>query len=77
MTSIVFSRRAETSPLSFVLVALKGLRRRRMHAFRRKQLLGLDDHLLLLSLDQHLVLDLGLERMNAMCGKLGGGRLGR
>jgi hypothetical protein len=64
MTSIVFSRRAETSPLSFVLVALKGLRRRRVHALRRKQLLGLDDHLSLQDLDHHLLRDMGLERLN-------------
>lgn len=69
MTSIAVSRRAETSSLSFVLVALKGLRRRRMHALRRKQLPGLNDHLLLLGLDHHLLRDLGLERMNAVCGK--------
>ena len=69
MTSIAVSHRAETSPLSFVLVALKGLRRRRMHALQRKQLPSLDDHLLLLGLDHNLLLDLGLERMNAMCGK--------
>jgi hypothetical protein len=64
MTSILFSRHAETSPLSFVLVALKGLRRRRMHALRRKQLLGLDDHLSLQGLDHHLLRDMGLERLN-------------
>ena len=69
MTSIAVSHRAETSPLSFVLVALKGLRRRRMHALRRKQLSGIDDHLLLLDLDHHLLRDIGLERLNATCGK--------
>ena len=61
MTSILFSRHAETSPLSFILVALKGLRRRRMHALRPKQLLGLDDHLMLQGLDHHLLRDMGLE----------------
>jgi uncharacterized protein YjiS (DUF1127 family) len=65
MTSILFSRHAETSPLSFVMVALKGLRRRRIHAPRRKQLLSLDDHLLLQGLDHHLLRDMGLERLNA------------
>jgi hypothetical protein len=69
MTSILFSRRAETSPLSFILVALKGLCRRRMHALRSKQLLGLDDHLMLLGLDHHLLRDMGLERLNAMVGR--------
>jgi hypothetical protein len=70
MTSIALSRRAETSSLSFVLVALKGLRRRRrMHALQRKHLLDLDDHLLLLGVDGHLLRDMGLERLNAMGGK--------
>ena len=64
MTSVVFSRRAETSPLSFVLVALKGLRRR-MHAPRRKQLLSFDDHQLLHGLDHHILRDMGLERLIA------------
>jgi hypothetical protein len=63
MTSIALSRRAETSSLSFVLVALKGLRRRRMHALQRKHLLGLDELLLLLGLDDHLLRDMGLERL--------------
>jgi hypothetical protein len=63
MTSIALSRRAETSSLSFVLVALKGLRRRRMHALQRKHLLVLDDVLLLLGLDDHLLRDMGLERL--------------
>ena len=63
MTSIALSRRADTSSLSFVLVALKGLRRRRMHALQRKHLLGLDELLLLLGLDDHLLRDMGLERL--------------
>jgi hypothetical protein len=61
MTSILFSRHAETSALSFILVALKALRRRHMHAPRRKQLLSIDDHLMLLGLDHHLLRDMGLE----------------
>jgi hypothetical protein len=69
MTSIVFSRRAETSPLSVLWVAFKGFSYLRKPAFRRKQLLGIDDHLLLMGLDHQLLLDLGLERMNARCGK--------
>ena len=60
MSSIAFSRRAETSSLSLVMDALKGFRRRRMHALQRKHLLGLDDHLLR---------DMGLERSNIMRGK--------
>ena len=64
MTHIVFSHRAETSPLSFVLVALKGLRHGCMHAPRRKQLLGLDDHLSLQGLDHLLLRDMGLERLD-------------
>ena len=66
MTSIAVSRRAEKSPFSFVLVAIQGLRRNRMHALQREQLLGLDDHLLLQGLDHHLLRDMGLERLNAM-----------
>lgn len=64
MTSIALSRRAETSSLSFVMVALKGLSRRRIDAIdapRRKQLLTLDDHLLLQGLDHHILRDMGLE----------------
>ena len=61
MTSILFSRHAETSSLSFILVALKGLRRRRTRALQRKQLLSLDDHLLLQGLDHHILRDMGLE----------------
>ena len=64
MTSILFSHHAETSPLSFILVALNGLRRRRMHAPRRKQVLSLDDHLSLQGLDHSLLRDIGLERLN-------------
>jgi hypothetical protein len=63
MTKIALSRRAETSSLSFVLVALKGLRRRRIQALQRKHLLGLDELLLLLGLDDHLLRDMGLERL--------------
>jgi hypothetical protein len=69
MASIPLFRRAETSPLSFVLVALKRLRRRRMHALQRKHSLGLDDHLLLLGLDDHLLRDMDLERLNVLRGK--------
>ena len=61
MTSILFSHHAVTSPLSFILVALRGLRHRRMHALRRKQLLSLDDHLMLQGFDHHLLHDMGLE----------------
>ena len=65
MTSIAVSRRAETSPLSFLLVALNGLRSRRMHAHQRKLLLGPDDRMLLLGLDHHILRDIGLERLTA------------
>ena len=60
MNSIALSRRAETSSLSFVQNALKDLRHRRLRALQRKHLLGLDDHLLR---------DMGLERLNVMRGK--------
>jgi hypothetical protein len=70
MTSIAVSQRAETSFLPFALIAIKkSFHRRHMHALRRKELLGLDNHLLLMGLDRHLLLDLGMERMNAMCSK--------
>ena len=65
MSTIAFSRRIETSSLSLVLVTLKGLRRHRVHAPRRKQLLSLDDHLSLQGLDHYLLRDIGLERLNA------------
>ena len=64
MTSIAVSRRAETSPLSVVLVAIQSLRHRRIDALQRKQLLGPDDHMLLLGLDHHILRDIGLERLN-------------
>jgi uncharacterized protein YjiS (DUF1127 family) len=60
MTSISLSRRAETSSLTFVMDVLEGLRRRRLRALRRKHLLGLDDHLLR---------DMGLDRLSVMRGK--------
>jgi uncharacterized protein YjiS (DUF1127 family) len=60
MKSIALSRRAETSSLSLVMNALEGLRRRRMRALQRKHLLGLNDDLLR---------DMGLERINVMRGK--------
>ena len=59
MTSIALSNRAETS-LSFVQATLKSLRQRRMRALQRKHLLGLDDHLLR---------DMGLDRLNVIHGK--------
>jgi uncharacterized protein YjiS (DUF1127 family) len=60
VTSISLSHPAETSSLSLVMDALKSLRLRRMRALQRKHLLGLDDHLLR---------DMGLERINVMRGK--------
>lgn len=68
MTSIAVSRRAETSSLSILWVAFKGFSRLLMRASRRKQLSGIDDHLLLMGLDHQLLLDLGFERLNGRCG---------
>ena len=60
MTSLSLSRRAETSSLSLVMDVLKSLRLRRLRALQRKHLLGLNDDLLR---------DMGLERINVMRGK--------
>lgn len=58
MISIALSRRAEVFSLSLVLGALKGFRRTR--AAQPKPLLGLDDYLLR---------DIGLTRVDALYGK--------
>ena len=60
MKSIALSRRAETAALSFVRNALMSLRHRRVRALQRKHLLGLDDHLLR---------DMGMDRLSIMRGK--------
>ena len=60
MTSLSLSRRAETSSLSLVMDVLKSLRLRRLRALQRKHLLSLDDNLLR---------DMGLDRLNVMRGK--------
>jgi uncharacterized protein YjiS (DUF1127 family) len=58
MTSIALSRRAEVLSLSLVMGALKGFRR--MRAAQPKHLLGLDDYLLR---------DMGLTRLDVLYGK--------
>ncbi|MDP1699809.1 MAG: DUF1127 domain-containing protein [Aestuariivirga sp.] len=58
MISIALSHRAPAP--SFVMNALKGFRRRRMRSIQRKHLLGLDDYLLR---------DMGLNRLDVMRGK--------
>ena len=60
MISIALSHRAPASQPSFIMNALMGLRRRRMRALQRKHLLGLDDYLLR---------DMGLNRLDVMRGK--------
>lgn len=60
MISTALSHRVPASQPSFVMNALMGLRRRRMRALQRKHLLGLDDYLLR---------DMGLNRLDVMRGK--------
>ena len=60
MISIALSHRAPASSPSFVMNALMGFRRMRMRAAQRKHLLGLDDYLLR---------DMGLDRLDIMHGK--------
>jgi uncharacterized protein YjiS (DUF1127 family) len=60
MISIALSHRAPGSSPSFVMSALMGFRRMRIRAAQRKHLLSLDDHLLR---------DMGLDRSNIMRGK--------
>jgi uncharacterized protein YjiS (DUF1127 family) len=58
--SIALSHRIPASQPSLVMTVLMGLRRRRMRALQRKHLLGLDDYLLR---------DMGLDRLDVMRGK--------
>jgi len=60
MISIALSHRIPASSPSLVMNALMGLRRMRLRAAQRKHLLGLDDYLLR---------DMGLERLDVMRGK--------
>jgi uncharacterized protein YjiS (DUF1127 family) len=60
MISIALSHRTPASSPSFVMNALMGFRRMRLRAAQRKHLLSLDDFLLR---------DVGLERSNIMRGK--------
>jgi uncharacterized protein YjiS (DUF1127 family) len=60
MISTALSRRAEVLSLSLVMGALKGFRRMRLRAAQPKPLLGLDDYLLR---------DMGLTRVDALYGK--------
>ena len=60
MISIALSHRTPASSPSFVRNALMGFRRMRLRAAQRKHLLSLDDFLLR---------DMGLERSNIMRGK--------
>ena len=59
MTATTLSNRAEVSSFTFVNDALKGLRRSSVRAAARMQLLSLDDHLLR---------DIGLTRLDVLHG---------
>ena len=59
MTALTLNNRAEASTFNFVQDALKGLRRNRARTAQRKHLLGLDDHLLR---------DVGLTRLDVLNG---------
>lgn len=59
MTAIALTNRAEVLTFTFVQDALKGLRRNRVRTAQRKHLLGLDDHLLR---------DIGLTRLDVLNG---------
>jgi uncharacterized protein YjiS (DUF1127 family) len=58
--SIALTHRRPASSPSLVMSALMGLRRRRIRAIQRKHLLSLDDYLLR---------DMGLNRLDVMRGK--------
>ena len=60
MISIALTHLRPGTQPSFVMNALMGLRRRRLRAIQRKHLLSLDDYLL------H---DMGLNRLDVMRGK--------
>ena len=59
MTALTLNNRAEVTSFAFVQDALKGLRRARMRIAQRKHLLGLDDFLLG---------DMGLTRLDVLNG---------
>jgi uncharacterized protein YjiS (DUF1127 family) len=59
MTATTLSNRPDATPFTFVQDALKGLRRTRMRIAQRKHLLGLDDFLLG---------DMGLTRLDVLNG---------
>ena len=60
MISIALSHRTPASSPSLVMNVLMGVRRVRLRAAQRKHLLGLDDHLLR---------DMGMDRLSIMRGK--------
>ena len=59
MTATTLTNRTPVSTFAFVQDALKGLRRTRMRIAQRKHLLGLDDYLLR---------DMGLTRLDVLHG---------
>jgi len=60
MISLALTHRTPASSPSFVMNALMGFRRMRMRSIQRKHLLSLDDYLLR---------DMGLNRFDVMRGK--------
>jgi uncharacterized protein YjiS (DUF1127 family) len=59
MTDTILSNRAEVSTFTFAHEAINGLRRRSARSTARKHLLGLDDHMLR---------DIGLTRLDVLHG---------
>jgi uncharacterized protein YjiS (DUF1127 family) len=59
MTATTMSKPAEVSAFSFIGDAIKGFRRSRLRAAQRKHLLSLDDHMLR---------DMGLTRLDVLHG---------
>ena len=59
MSALTVNNRAEVTTFTFVQDALKGLRRTRMRIAQRKHLLSLDDYLLR---------DMGLTRLDVLNG---------
>lgn len=59
MTAFAISNRPDATPFTFVQDALNGMRRNRIRAAQRKHLLGLDDHMLR---------DMGLTRLDVLNG---------
>ena len=59
MTAVAITNRPDVTPFTFVQDAIRGLRRSRARAAQRKLLLGLDDYLLS---------DMGVTRLDVLNG---------